>query len=961
MEIPYRMAVSFDSPDCTNYNAFYTIDFGDGPPTPFFAGTHTYATAGSYHWRAQYTNQQTSCTVEGDITVVDCVVSVKVQATPQEGGDPPMVNFTSRVEEKDCYCCPSTATQYLWKFRNGDGEGLNSSEPNPSYQYFGPSPYQWGLTVGDCRRSVDLCGVLPSCLSVGSLKLCGDQIAKVPGEARYTLTGNVTINDMVFFTEPLTLEGDPISGEGILTTDGLVQVASGPVKETLFSGVGLPIEIDGKAGTLEPATPDPDFKYGFTLGGVTLVAKGTPIEVGEDQVTVTPTFFVGIEPLFTLAEVKTTIIFPKGQWKELTGLSLVSAKVLQAPVLEMEGKYTPEAGVFELKAAIGFPFVEAPSVSGGFSLWYGCFNGWEAGVEARREALLDFSLRGRAGEVSGATLGMDHICDQDPFKIYIAGSLVLKELDEDYFGLKDIRLEYEHPLVFNLSGGGVIFMAYPVGEMRGTLRLKPDNPVATFRWKVNLATVFQADMNVYLSVNRKLFTMNAGGALVIPEFDFNCGTYNYPCKALRRAIKAAVTLPYTVDGVQMDGAIQKMAGGDWDGHLRGPVILGPLSAVAELQFHNLSWSLLVGRNYQNLYEVGRVECATVLPLAQEKPVDVPAGRPAVLFSGASDGTIPALYLMNPAGQRITPDTVGSFPGVTYLSDATDGLAIFQVLAPAAGMWTLGQDGLPPEQVTLMALSPTPAPEVAFASAQQSGNSVSMSATVTPATPETTLGFLYAKNPGGLDADWIAVDVPAGTGQAAATWDISEVETGTYYLLARTDDGMNPPVTAVYPDPIVVNRGLVQAPTGLTGTRSGTEASLHWTASATPGPLQHQVLYTDAPNVPGYPFLRTAAMPEEALIGGLDETRAYRFCVVAYDEAGNRSIESAPWASYPPGSVPGDCDGNGNISIGEVQKAINMFLGSLPPGCGVDCNGDGTVSIGEVQKVINGFLGLAASC
>lgn len=61
------------------------------------------------------------------------------------------------------------------------------------------------------------------------------------------------------------------------------------------------------------------------------------------------------------------------------------------------------------------------------------------------------------------------------------------------------------------------------------------------------------------------------------------------------------------------------------------------------------------------------------------------------------------------------------------------------------------------------------------------------------------------------------------------------------------------------------------------------------------------------------------------------------------------------------TMPGDCDGSGTVSIGEVQKAINMFLGVSPPDCGVDCNGDGAVSIGEVQKVINGFLGVASSC
>ena len=59
--------------------------------------------------------------------------------------------------------------------------------------------------------------------------------------------------------------------------------------------------------------------------------------------------------------------------------------------------------------------------------------------------------------------------------------------------------------------------------------------------------------------------------------------------------------------------------------------------------------------------------------------------------------------------------------------------------------------------------------------------------------------------------------------------------------------------------------------------------------------------------------------------------------------------------------PGDCDSNGTVSIGEVQKAINMFLGTLAPDCGVDCGGDGKVAIGELQKVINAFLGLQANC
>jgi photosystem II stability/assembly factor-like uncharacterized protein len=60
-------------------------------------------------------------------------------------------------------------------------------------------------------------------------------------------------------------------------------------------------------------------------------------------------------------------------------------------------------------------------------------------------------------------------------------------------------------------------------------------------------------------------------------------------------------------------------------------------------------------------------------------------------------------------------------------------------------------------------------------------------------------------------------------------------------------------------------------------------------------------------------------------------------------------------------IPGDCDGDGQVTIGEVQRAINMFLGTKWPDCNADCNGDGEVSIGELQKAINVFLGIPASC
>jgi hypothetical protein len=61
---------------------------------------------------------------------------------------------------------------------------------------------------------------------------------------------------------------------------------------------------------------------------------------------------------------------------------------------------------------------------------------------------------------------------------------------------------------------------------------------------------------------------------------------------------------------------------------------------------------------------------------------------------------------------------------------------------------------------------------------------------------------------------------------------------------------------------------------------------------------------------------------------------------------------------------GDCNGDGVVSIGEVVKCINMFLGQ--PLCSTtdpaancpvaDVNNDGQVSIGEIMQCINNLVG-----
>jgi len=57
-------------------------------------------------------------------------------------------------------------------------------------------------------------------------------------------------------------------------------------------------------------------------------------------------------------------------------------------------------------------------------------------------------------------------------------------------------------------------------------------------------------------------------------------------------------------------------------------------------------------------------------------------------------------------------------------------------------------------------------------------------------------------------------------------------------------------------------------------------------------------------------------------------------------------------------LPGDCNDDGTVSIDEVQKCINCFLGIENDCCDkCDVNSNGQVTIDEVQKAINAFLGI----
>ena len=173
-------------------------------------------------------------------------------------------------------------------------------------------------------------------------------------------------------------------------------------------------------------------------------------------------------------------------------------------------------------------------------------------------------------------------------------------------------------------------------------------------------------------------------------------------------------------------------------------------------------------------------------------------------------------------------------------------------------------------------------------------------------------------------------------------------------------GMNPPVDLK----VSMNRGK-----GVLAESSENRETTVTSACKAPGKNRYEVdsltgyeiFRAASDSDPDYASITALPLPPERLYyfdNAMPETDVLYYRAKALYDGGESGWSKT--VSIQKG-IPGDCDGEGTVSIGEVQKAINMFLGIQAPSCGADCDGNSQVSIGEVQKVLNAFLGLPASC
>jgi hypothetical protein len=933
-ELSYRLAA-----DGAPSDADYWLDCGYGTPvwdyytSGIFCRYPVIGGAGgqSYAWTAKAAkhldHSQVYCSKTGTITVYDCIVTCNpIVPDKVEKGKP----FILQGFAGTSHCRGDWLGDWkvfkggvLWAQCPWESSCQVSLSPAGTYDWQFTAAASWGdhnpFLEGRCVTTDQIVVEDPTLteLRVGSIVFKATTIVKQQGVHEYTLTGNVRANEMLRFAGPITFKGNPATGTGDLFTDAALSVATagtlGPV--TLLSGTNQYYLVDGNANParLTPQLLVPPTELGFRLHGVPLYFVGNmafaeAIQIAADGILVAPRLFIGNVGGLRVGAVRVLLVLRPGQPVALSASELMETNTAPGVELDLPLELAYDGGSDALsgKVDVHFPYLritrEHEEEDQAFDLGVsdGCVTLLDTEMFAEEE---DIALHLGPGERPGLgveRLAITNICDSASYAPMATGYLYFGR-DHNVLGTAVTAWRYDPPRTMRLIGGPARFLgrdiASPAGAWVGandfdSLLLNGwygtgggENDSDVIKGTLTLGAISASPPRTRWHANGWL-----KGTFVAAGSYCDCPPdAGEECEIAASAFEALGLGEGSSGGVTFDvsasGSTSKPQG---TGFFKASGVFPNLPEVGVFVSRDVNKE---GEASVTCYVLGNLVpqptsasagiAARRTAVVERAATFEKAEEPAVFGCVGKGGTLPSIYLRNPAGQLITPATAGRYTGMGYASDTGSSTAVLAAVSASPGTWAIGVDNLSESDVSCTILTVQPPPEVSFTGVEQSGASVSIAVSVSPAAATTTVSLFYSQLADGLPEGEIASDLAADTGTVSATWDTTTVPTGSYFVFARTDDGLNPPLTTIHQPAIEVVNGALQPPTALQATRTAETATLTWAPSLSGDAAGYTVRYTDDPDAAGYPLSAAAPMASGATVYGLDPRASYRFCVAAF--------------------------------------------------------------------------------
>jgi hypothetical protein len=644
----------------------------------------------------------------------------------------------------------------------------------------------------------------------------------------FTLSGNVQANDIVHFTGTVTIDlGDlSVSGNGRVyltnipnfssdvdlyngvfsydvpnNTSELIAVGIDEANE-LLSMANLPVYIDnievlGDGINIVGEVKFPEL-FGFIRGEV------TQLRITQSQ---------GLELIGTisLAEIQST------------GFTLKNINFAFNTIDdEFSGSGEIETSLFEAGANVSIVSTGIDEVGMFLSL-----------TNPKPLGTTGLALSGLNGNISNI---QSH--PNPPMIITIGASLTPVGVPTDIVEFSDVSLTYQFGT--SLSGNG-IFMVL------GTETASAGFEVREGLFKINAQIDFYSVVNAAIEAGIVANQNNSidvfarfTAAVTIPQLDFG-----FPFGWVSTGLNAGLSLPLTVadfDNVLFnstlsgkgellqeykfsylltysDGTIHKEFAKNFslfnqdvfrgDGTIKLEY-LSPSRQLSDWNSHEYNrfegQSLIINpENYRNSRDVSNNLIQDfILPNTIETLV--------VRVVLEDNSAVPEVYLTTPGGEIINPDNIDDFDNAIYtLNDDNNG-AYYTIKNAAAGVWliTMVDNG-----VNHLAdiFGTNNEPGIIINGIQKTGNSVEVSWVDYNPDYNGQISLFYDYDNDGIDGSLIVSGISEDDATDSYTFDVSDFNTGVYYVYAIMFDESGVPVTSYSLDPFDI-QGNIAAPTNL---------------------------------------------------------------------------------------------------------------------------------------------------
>jgi PKD repeat protein len=929
--VNFTSLATVDPPNCTNPS--YDWDFGDGSAhSTTQNATHTYTAEKSYTWKLTVSGSEVPpCIKSGTITVTNSNCRLTCDASaPQSGVKNIPITFTATSTTQDC----TSSVTYLWDF----GDGQSSTSQNPSHTYTNAGTYNWTMTAKadsiPCMQTgtIKILSERP-CVSFGQIKFCADSISNYG--SKYTLAGNVSANDKLFFRD--YVEIDLGSNRSVYTPGDIYVPDVHGADETVIKGqVKFCLNENGDG---LKQTEGPLMYYSINLINLPLEIAGSDIRFDDRGVVVNPFINLGGSG-FTIARVQAEILLiPYGD-KLLLSMEVIEGDLTPSlSIASFSLTYDQDKQSLTGTGSIGFPFLDVASIDASVEFMANCIgdfaglNGYSISV-----GLAEGIPLGPSGiSLNGLKLEIDNICDVRHFYIFLGGDFGIDGVPSEILELADVGSGYQAPYTLILSGGKPQFLGYDILSLSGTITCahlehgKLYLPYIQLKVETNIAEIYDAQITIEVDISNFKISGGASGELQIP--DWQCEPLNFFCRAIKALVELAIdhSLPYPIGDFGTEVTLGRVDSGKWGGTLEGMATLLRRSFAVKLSFINGDINFSIGENYENMIQIWLREERAVSPLGYEKMITVPSQQESVVFSAVGVSTLPEIYLVTPAGERLTKENYSSYPGAVYYESLTNNCTLFEISPTSAGNWTFGMSNLNQGDGDLLALGIHPKPQVTFGSVAPNSTGYSINFSVAPASEDTKVGVYYSDSPDYGNGLLIEDNLTSSDGNFSVDWDTSNIATGNYLIFVKADDGKNPDESFYYQNQLVVNKNVVAPPTNLTGLRTQESATLNWTPSTSENVAGYMLLYTDEPDVYGYKYRLSAVLPDTITVSELKLDKTYKFAVIAYDKDGNYSLESnsIKLANTPPPVITSMAKMGSpfriNVSGSNLQQGIKVKI------------------------------------